>query len=558
MVRKVIRMMYKEVRGLHQAAYVLALFAFGSQLLALLRDRMLAHQFGAGYELDVYYTAFKIPDLLYVLFASTLSVYVLIPFVVSRIHGEDGTQAKELLAQIFSLFLILYSALALLFFIIAPYIIPVLFPGFAENADEVVLLFRILLLQPLLLGISSLFGVITQIGHRFVLYAISPLFYNVGIIIGIVFLYPVYGLKGLAFGVILGALGHMLVQLPLVRNSNLSFWVTTKFDWNSIRDILKVSIPRALTLAMHQIVLLVLVMIAGLMIAGSVSVFQFAYNLQSVPLAIIGASYSIAAFPLLADLYAQKKMEAFSLHIITAMQHIIFWAIPAIGLIIVLRAQLVRVVLGSGAFDWSDTKLTAAVLAVLSISLFAQAINLLMVRAFYAGGYTKIPFFVTLLGSVTAIVGTLLLYVNYPSMEYIRGVIESVLHIQSVEGSEVLTIAFGYSFAIIIQTIILIYIAARKFKLDMQWVLPRSFRALLAAIMGGVCAYIALNFFALGINKESFVGIFLQGLMGGVFGIIAVVITYYLTNSPELQEIFKSLSAKRKRTQIIASQDEVM
>jgi len=558
MVKRVIQMMYKEVRGLHQAAYILAMFAFGSQLLALVRDRMLAHQFGAGVELDIYYAAFRIPDLLYVLFASTLSVYVLIPFVVSRINKEDASEAKALLGQVFTLFLIFYTVLAAIVWLIAPYVVPILFPGMSEHGDQVVMLLRILLLQPLFLGVSSLFGVITQIGHRFVLYAISPLIYNVGIIVGITFLYPIFGLSGLAYGVVFGALGHMLVQLPLVRSSSLSFWMVMKFDWKLILEVLKVSVPRAITLAMQQVVLLVLVSIASLMTVGSVAVFQFAFNLQSVPLAVIGASYSIAAFPLLADLYAQKKMDAFRIHIISALRHIIFWSVPVIGLIIVLRAQMVRVVLGSGAFDWGDTRLTAAVLALLCISLFAQAINLLMVRVFYAGGFTRIPFFVTMFGSVTAIVFTIVLYKGYVASEATQTAVETLMRIGEVPGSEVLTLAFGYSVAIILQTTVLLILAVRKFGLPTNWILTHAFHSILAATVGGFSAYSALNFFIFGINEDTFIGIFLQGFMGGVAGIVGVVSTYYILKSPELREIRKSLHARRKKIKIIASPDEII
>src|SRR5690606_18920193 len=125
-------------------------------------------------------------------------------------------------------------------------------------------------------------------------------------------------------------------------------------------------------------VLLILMGLASAMTVGSVAVFQFAHNLQSVPLSVIGVSYSVAAFPILAELFGRQKRDEFVLHIVTALRHIIFWSVPAIALIIVLRAQIVRVVLGSGAFDWSDTRLTAAVLAVLSISLLAQATTLVV------------------------------------------------------------------------------------------------------------------------------------------------------------------------------------
>ncbi len=558
MVKRVIKMMYKEVRGLHQAAYVLALFAFGSQLLALVRDRMLAHQFGAGIELDIYYAAFRIPDLLYVLFASTLSVYVLIPFVVSRITASDSSQAKLVLGQVFSLFLIFYTILAGLVWVLAPYIVPVVFPGMLEQVPEITAVLRVLLLQPLLLGVSSLFGVITQIGHRFVLYAISPLIYNLGIILGIIFLYPVIGVSGIAWGVVFGALGHMLVQLPLVRQSDLSFGVVTNFDWLLIGSILKVSIPRALTLAMHQIVLLILVGIASLMTVGSVAVFQFAYNLQSVPLAIIGASYSIAAFPLLADLYAQKKMDAFRIHIVTALRHIIFWSVPVIGLIIVLRAQMVRVVLGSGAFDWGDTRLTAAVLALLCISLFAQAVNLLLVRVFYAGGYTKIPFLVTLFGSISAVGLTYSLYAWYVASPEAHTAIGVLMRTNAVAGSEVLTIAAAYSVAIILQVCVLMIVAARTFSFDTAWIPLHAFRSVLAAVVGGFCAYAALNFFIFGIDEETFIGIFLQGFMGALAGILGVILTYYVVRSPELSEVFKSFKGRLFKTEVVVSQDDVL
>lgn len=558
MVKRMFELVYKEVRGLHQAAYVLGLFAFGSQLLALVRDRMLAHEFGAGIELDLYYAAFRIPDLLYVLFASTLSVYVLIPFVASRLKGEDSTEARALLSQVFSVFLMGYTLLALIVFLCAPLLLPLIFPGMTEQMDTLVSVTRILLLQPLLLGLSSLFGVVTQLGHRFVLYAVSPLIYNVGIILGIVFFYPALGLNGLALGVVVGAFGHMLVQVPLVRASNLSFGFTRGINFALMREILSVSIPRAVTLAMHQVVLLVLLGIASLMAVGSVAVFQLAHNLQSVPLAVIGASYSIAAFPFLADLFAQKKMDDFRLHIITALRHILFWSLPAIGLLIVIRAQLVRVVLGSGAFDWGDTRLTAAVLAMLAISLFAQAVNLLIVRAFYAGGNTKTPFYVTFFGSIFAIVGTYGLYVLYLYNPSYVETLGHLMRIGDVKGLEIILVALGYSIAIIIQTVVLFAFAVKKFSIPTKWLLPNISRALCAAIMGAVCAYATLNIFVDGINEASFLGILIQGVLGGLAGIAGIIATYYVLRSPELREIYSSFHKRIFKTDVVAPQEDVL
>ena len=558
MVRRVIQLVYREVRGLHQAAYVLGLFAFGSQLLALVRDRMLAHQFGAGAELDLYYAAFKLPDLLYVLFASTLSVYVLIPFVSTKQHHEDGEGARNLLSQIFSLFLLAYTVLALVLLVSAPWYVPKLFPGLATDAKTLVLLMQILLLQPLFLGVSSLFGVVTQLGHRFVLYAISPLVYNLGIIFGISVLYPIMGLTGLAYGVVLGAFCHMLVQYPLVKGSALAFSFTRHLSWQTILAVLKVSIPRAATLAMQQIVLLVFVSIASVMTVGSVAVFQFAFNLQSVPLAIIGASYSIAAFPLLADYFASNRLDEFRSHIISALRHIIFWSVPAIGLIIVLRAQMVRVVLGSGSFDWSDTKLTAAVLALLSISLVAQAINLLLIRVFYAGWFTKIPFIMTFISSVSAVALAYVLYSSYISAGTTITWLDQFMRLDGVEGAEVMVLAIAFSAAVFLQLVLLLASAASKFKLPMSWLGEHLLRSSTAAVVGGVAAYATLNFLVSGINQDTFVGIFIQGLFGGIMGIIGIVLTYFALQTPELTEIYKSFRGRLLKTDIIAPQEDVL
>lgn len=558
MVRRVINMLYREVRGLHQAAYVLAAFAFGSQLLALVRDRLLASQFGADLELDIYYAAFRIPDLLYVLFASTLSVYVLIPFVVSRINGDDTSKARALLSQVFSVFLGGYIILAAALICLLPFIQPILFPGFNDYSAEYITTTQILLLQPLFLGISSLYGVVTQLGHRFVLYAISPLIYNVGIIFGIAFLYPIFGISGLAYGVVLGALGHMLVQLPLVRSSALAFGFTKNIEWKDLAQVFKISIPRALTLAMHQLVLLVLVGIASIMTVGSVSVFQFAYNLQSVPLAIIGASYSIAAFPMLADLYAQQKLERFRFHIVTALRHIVFWSVPIIGLVIVLRAQMVRVVLGSGAFDWSDTRLTAAVLALLVISLFAQACNLLLVRAFYAAGDTKTPFMVTLSGSIFAVLLTFGFYSVYLHSGGFAYALQSLMRVDAVIGSEVMVVALAYSIAITFQSIALFTAAARSFGLETRPFFEHFVQALFAASVGASAAYLTINFVVEGLRAETFVGILIQGALGGTAGLIGVLLGYYAVRSPELEEVSRSFHSKIFKTDVVAPQEDVL
>lgn len=556
MVQNVLRVVYREVRGLHQAAYVLAIFTFGSQILALVRDRLFAHQFGAGIELDLYYTAFRIPDVLYVLFASTLSVYVLIPFVAERISGKDSSRARQLLSEILSLFLMVYSVLALCLAIFAPYVVAHFFPGFLGHEETLVLLMRILLLQPLLLGASSLLGVITQFGHRFVLYALSPLLYNIGIIFGLVVLYPRFGVGGLAWGVIIGALCHLLIQIPFITKTDLSPRFVLRFSLKNIQEVLGASLPRAFTLSLHQLVLLGLVGFASIMTVGSVSVFQFAFNLQSVPLAIIGVSYSVAAFPLLAQLYAEKKFELFTNHIVIGLRHIIFWTLPVIGLLVVIRAQFVRVVFGTGAFDWNDTRLTAAILALFALSLVSQAIHLFLVRALYAAGNTRLPFFVTLFTSVLALTFSFVTYVAITEIIAVQEFFVTLMRLQGVQGIEVLALPFGYSLALIIHSIVLIFLSRRYLHFKVKALVPLFLRSLSATLVAGFVAYISLNFVVSGIETDTLLTVFLQGFFAGVMGIITAIIVYYLLKTPELTEIYRSLHKRIMKTKVILPQDE--
>jgi len=558
MVAKVINIFYREIRGLHQAAYVLALFTLASQILALVRDRILAHQFGAGYELDIYYVAFRIPDLLYVLFASVLSVYVLLPFV-SRAKQDSDEAGRLVLSQMFTIFLVTYTAVSLATIIIAPVIVTYFFPGFSESSySEVVLLLRILLLQPLFLGVSSLLGVVTQLQHRFVIYAISPLVYNMGIIFGALVLYPIFGLVGLVLGVVIGALGHVAIQVPLVYRSTLSFKITLNIDWKLMHQIGKVAIPRAITLSLNQLLLVALVSLASLMTVGSVSVLQFAYNLQSVPLAIIGMSYSVAAFPTLAELLAQRKHQEFNDFVVTALRHIIFWSLPIITLVIVLRAQIVRVLLGSGSFDWHDTRLTAAALGLFVVSLTAQSILLLLVRAFYAGGRTRIPFILTLVGTIVGSVCAYTFYLWFQASSSVRFFIASIFRLHEVSGTEVLTLPLGFTIGIFVQVILMMFFLRRTFNLSFGILRRQIAVATMAAVVGGFFAYGTLSFIVEGVNQNTFLGIFIQGLVAGIVGIIGVVATYHVLDSDELKEIHRSFKIKLFKTDVVAPQPDVL
>jgi putative peptidoglycan lipid II flippase len=219
MVRAFLSKLTAPVRGLHQAAYLLAGLTLASQILALARDRIFAHTFGAGEVLDMYYAAFKIPDLVFALVASLVSAYVLIP----RIASMQKEESRKLLSETASFLVIAGGIVCLALAALAPAYLFLLFPTFAHSAHapEFVALVRILLIQPILLGLSGILGSVTQIKRRFVLFALSPVLYNLGIILGTVLLYPRFGILGIGAGVVVGAIAHLALNIPIAAEAKL-------------------------------------------------------------------------------------------------------------------------------------------------------------------------------------------------------------------------------------------------------------------------------------------------------------------------------------------------
>ena len=188
-MEKIFRIFSKEYVNINQAAFLLGSFAFLSQILGLFRDRSFAHFIGPSPLLDIYYAAFRVPDLIFISVASLASVTVLIPFIVGRMNdGQVTEKARKFLNDVFSIFLLSLIVVSLLAFILMPLLVHLIAPGFdSAMQSKLINVSRIMLLSPILMGLSNLFGTITQLFRKFFIYSISPVFYNVGIIIGILF-----------------------------------------------------------------------------------------------------------------------------------------------------------------------------------------------------------------------------------------------------------------------------------------------------------------------------------------------------------------------------------
>ena len=519
MVRKILGFLYRETNTINQAALLLGLFAFLSQVLAFLRDRLLAHIFGAGSELDIYYAAFRIPDLIFVAAASVVSLSVLIPFIIEE-ENRGPEALRSFINDIFSFFSVLIIVISSLAFFLMPVVSKILFKGFSDaTLTEVIFISRILLLSPILLGFSNLLGSLVQAYNRFTIYALAPLLYNAGIIIGIIFIATRLGIVGVAIGVIMGAGLHALVQVPFIVRQGLLPRFSSRFSLALITRVVKISMPRTLTLSMSAISMIFLVSLASLMSAGSISVLSLSFNLQSVPLSIIGVSYSLAVFPTLSRRFKENNFNAFKEQMMVTARFIIFWSLPLSALFIVLRAQIVRVVLGSGLFSWDDTRLTAASLALFALSSMFQCLLLLFIRGFYSAGFTKTPFFINLVSTLVLISGAWGLVQIFYLSEGFRYFISALLKVEDLSDTAVLMLPLSFSIAIIINGFFHWLAFERLFKGFSRRIARTVFECLGTSVIMGAVAYLGLNIFAVFIDTSSLLGIFLQGLLSGLMAI---------------------------------------
>ena len=528
MLKKIFNSESKTIGG---AAFILALFSFLSRLLGVVRDRVLAGQFGAGNTLDAYYAAFRIPDFLYnILILGALSAGF-IP-VLSEVLGADETKRRlwALVNNSINVIATIFIFLSLIVIIFASKIVPVIAPGFAgEKLALTVSLTRVMFFSPLLLGLSNIFSSVLQSFKRFFVFALAPIFYNIGIIGGAIFLVPIFGPVALAYGVVLGAFLHMAIQIPSVLNLGWKYkWI---FDLKNtdLRKILTLMVPRTLALSVSQINEFANTIIASSLTAGSLSIFYLAYNLQSFPVGILALSFAIAAFPELSSLAAKKDGPGFARTFVHSARQIIFLMIPASILLLMLRAQIVRVILGSGRFNWENTIQTADVLAIFTLSLFAQGLVYLLARGFYAYKDTKTPFFIGL--ACTTLNVALSFYLS---------------RFWGVVG-----LTMGFSAAQLLNFMLLwIFLRRRVGNLGESEIIGSVFKISVSGLLMGLTIQFGKIPLAKIFNLDTFLGIFLQGIIAGLAGLAVFVAVAYLLKTHELLDLITIIKRKlwRKMT----------
>jgi putative peptidoglycan lipid II flippase len=280
------------------------------------------------------------------------------------------------------------------------------------------------------------------------------------------------------------------------------------------------------------------------MAGGSIAVFTFAYNLQSVPLSIFGVSYSMAAFPVFSRLLSAGSKDEFARKLAHSARHILFWTVPCTALLIILRAHVVRIVLGAGEFGWSDTRLTAALLAIFAMSLAFQSLALLFIRALYAGGSTGKPFSVSLFSSFVTVAAAFAFARAFHLDPGFLAWFAEVLKLDGVVGAEALALPLGFTVGSVADALLLWILLARQGHRFTADVITGFLPVLAASVAGSLAAYGTLVITALVFDLNTFWDVFFQGSLATVIGAAAFVLLGRLLAIPELDDVVSGFSRK--------------
>lgn len=388
------------------AAFVIMVTYGISHLMGLVKTRLLISVFFGAQSslLDVYYAAFIIPDTIFQLLVIGSLSAAFIP-VYTKIFAHREEEAWQVAGISVNLVLIIFSLFSVLIFFFAQPLSRLIAPGFSPNQIlTMVSLVRVMLLAQIFFCVSGFLTGIIQSHQRFLIPALAPILYNLGIIIGTLFLSPILGIYGPAIGVVIGAFLHMLIQLPLAFRLGFRFVTSLNFRHPAVREIIFLMSPRVLALGIDQVEQFVAVILSSLLSAGSLTLFNVARLLYALPVSLFGVTIGQAALPTLSHQAATADKTNFLHTLLETITQIVFLTLPAGIMFIVLRIPIVRLVFGAKSFPWSATIITGQTLAILAISSAFAAVMQLAIRGFYALHDTKTPLWIGFFAAIFDVV----------------------------------------------------------------------------------------------------------------------------------------------------------
>lgn len=379
-------------RVLANASLILTVAALASRLLGWIRLLVIGSQFGATADLDAYFAAFRIPDAIFQLVVAGALSAALIPVFSSYRAREDEKEAWRLASSVINLVLVALAVFSAIMAILAPWVVPIIAPGFDGPTTELtVRLTRLMLLSPVFVGMGAVVSGLLNSYGRFGVPAVAPLVYNLAIIAAAVILAPLLGVEGLAIGVVIGSILHLAIQLPQLRKVGQGYDLSIGLSHPGVRQVAWLMGPRLLGLAAGQLNFIVSTVLASNLGVGSVTAYNYAFQLSQIPVGVLGVSVAVALFPTFSRDAALGHIAEIRRQLSTSLRILIFLAAPLTAVMIVLARPIAAVFFQYGLFSTDAADRTASALVFFSIGLAGHIVVHVLTRAFYAMQDTRVP-----------------------------------------------------------------------------------------------------------------------------------------------------------------------
>lgn len=504
------------------AAFIILISTGLGAILGVIKNRLLAAKFGVSDELAVFYTADYIPNILYsVLIVGAVST-VFIPIFTSLLK-KDKKEAFKTASTVINATLTLFLLVGIVLFIFSPLMFRLVSLNQFGAHDTMVgaNIMRLLIIAQMFLVCGSLATSVLQSFKYFLIPALAPVVYNLGILFGIIFLTPTMGIYGPAIGVILGAIVHFLVQLPLLKNTGFRFSFGINLRDLGFTKTLSLIPPRIASVLIANLIQTINNSFAVLISTSSVIVLKFANQLQGFPISLFGFSIAAASLPTLSAEGEEKDLVNFKKTFLTSFHQMMFLVIPLSMILFILRVPVVRIVYGVSNFPWETTLETASVLAIFSFSIFAQSANYLITRSFYALKDTVTP---VLVAAATSVINILISAFLVVVLKY-----------------NVWAVAFSYSLTSLFDMLILLYLLDRKIGiLETKQLFGPFTKISVSAILMGITLYIPIKLLDQVIfDTTRTINLLILTVIAGLCGVVTYLIFTKIFKVEEIELLYK-------------------
>lgn len=492
--QKGLSILLKKQTNILSAAFVLMATAIFSQILGLVRQRLLVANFGASDTLGVYLASSKLPDFFFQLIIAGALTSAFIPVFAGFLSRGEKDKANKMASALLTIGFLFFGSISIVLFIFAPFFLSFLNVGSGYSADQMVLmanLMRIIIFGQIIFLVATFFSSILQSNNHFLVAGIAAALYNLGVILGIIFLTDRFGIYAPAIGVIIGAVLYAFFQIPLIAKVGFSYRPNFSYRTPGVPEVTRLMGPRTLSILVFQLGAIITVsLISFLPSAGrSYVIYDYALTLAFAPVVLFCQSIAQAALPVLSR--EKDRLDIFRSTFTSSYIQMLYLVLPVSVLFLVLRIPIVRLVFGAAEFDWMATVLTGRTLAFFSLSIFASALTYLVARAFYALHDTKTPLIIGTI-STAVMIGLSLLFVLFWSHNLENIAYEYTGRFRLIPvGVE--SLAFSYSVGAILNLVLLLIFLSKRVHIFSSSFFMPQLKIFLAVVFMGFALYIPIK-----------------------------------------------------------------